>query len=60
MDKEFLGRTQLNKPSQVHNRHTVGYVPHHRQVVGYKQIGYPAFALKVKQKIYYLGLNTYV
>jgi hypothetical protein len=50
----------LDDLAEVHHRHPVGHVAHHRQVVGDEQIGEVAFALQVLEQVDHAGLDRHV
>ena len=51
---------QFHNFSQVHHRHPVAHMLHHRQVMGDKQIGQAEFRLEVLEQIDDLGLDRHV
>ena len=50
----------LHDPAEVHHRHPVGDVLHHRQVVRDEQVGQPELLLQVLQQVQDLGLDRHV
>src|SRR5690606_2834031 len=49
--EQLLGRRELDNPSQVHDRHPAGDVPHHGQVVGHEQVRQVELPLEVLQQV---------
>ena len=54
---QLLGRCQLNERSKIQNRHTIGNMLDHRQVMGNEKIGQSHLFLQIHKKIDDLCLN---
>ena len=55
--EQLLHRRGLDDLAQVHHRHPVGDVPHHRQVVRDEQVGQPQLFLELLQQVDHAGLD---
>jgi len=55
-EEAALGR-DLDDAAEVHHRHAVGHVLHHREVVRDEQVGEPEAALQFLQQVHHLRLD---
>jgi hypothetical protein len=54
---EFLARSKLYEPSEIHDCRAVTHVPDHAQIMGDNNIGKAEFLLKIPQKVEHLRLD---
>ena len=55
-----ISRSQLHKPSQIHDANAMTYMMDHGQIMGNKQISQPHLLLQALQHIDYLDLDRHI